>query len=359
MEKVLEKTLGVLVPTQMVESTLRVLRRLKLVDNRLEFSRTNEAIVIPLLRKPSDREVSIIREQCSDARLQRASFEKADLKPRDLREAVQSQVPSDLMSNLPRSFDVIGDIAVLDLPGDLNQFSSAVGKGILRLNPRLRLVLRKSSDVSGTFRTRKFEVIAGTGSTETVYTEFSCRFHLDVASVYFSPRLAHERMRIAEQVKKGECVVDMFAGVGPYSVLIAKVKPDSKLYSIELNPDAFKYLKENVLLNEVADRVIPMFGDARQSGARQLRGVANRIVMNLPSEAKNFIDVALQVLKDEGGIIHYYTFVSRDESITTIKDSFRSAIENQGRRVQSFAFARAIKEVAPNRVQVAIDAFVK
>lgn len=355
----MKKLHGILLPIQMVENALRVLRKMKLVNDGFEFRRTERDVLVPLFREPSDTERSVIREQLGDVEFQSASFAEAKVGPRNLQETVRGHIPDDLISKLPRSFDIIGDIAVLELPKGMERFSSAIGNGILKVNPHIRLVLGKSSDIAGTFRTRKFEVIAGVGGTETIHREFSCRFHLDVATVYFNPRLSHERMRIAQQVKKGEWVVDMFAGVGPYSILIANQQPQSKVYSVDLNPAAIKYLKENTLTNGVADRVIPMLGDARRLAGKELRGIANRIIMNLPSEARNYLDAAMQILKDEGGMMHYYTFAGRGVSTDIIRDSFRSAVENQKRKVESFRFCRVIKEIAPTRVQVAIDALVR
>lgn len=355
----MEKLHGILLPIQMVEKALKVLRKMRLVNDGFEFRRTERDVLVPLFREPSDTERSAIREQLGDVEFQSASFTQATVRPKNLQEIVRGHVPDNLLSELPRSFDIIGGIAVLELPKRMERFSSAIGNGILKVNPHIRLVLGKSSDIAGTFRTRKFEVMAGVGGTETIYREFSCRFHLDVATVYFNTRLSHERMRIAQQVRQGEWVVDMFAGVGPYSILIAKQQPQSKIYSVDLNPAAIRYLKENALTNGVPDRVIPMLGDARRFAAKELRGIANRIIMNLPSEARNYLEAATQMLKDEGGMIHYYTFAGRGESTEILRDSFLSAVENQKRKVESFRFCRAIKEIAPTRVQVAIDALVR
>ncbi len=353
------KLYGILLRAQMVEDALRLLRKLQLLNYGYEFHRTERSVLVPLLREPSDAERTLIRGRLGDIKIQQALFTEAIVKPRKLHDYFRGQVPNDLISKIPRSFDIIGDIAILELPRELESFSSAIGNGLLKVNPHLRLVLKKSSDIAGTFRTRKFEVIAGVGSTETFYNEFSCRFHLDVATVYFNPRLAHERMRVARQVEGEECVADMFAGVGPYSILIAKQKPESKVYSVDINPAAIKYLKENALTNGVADRVIPMLGDAMQLAGKELRGIANRIVMNLPSEAKKYMGAAAQILKKEGAITQFYTFAGRNESVEIIRESFRSAVQRQNRKVESFRFCKVIKEVASSRVQLAVDAFVK
>jgi tRNA (guanine37-N1)-methyltransferase len=224
------------------------------------------------------------------------------------------------------------------------------------LNPHIRVVLRRASQVEGQFRTRKVEVMAGSGGMETIYKEFSCRYHLDVSTVYFNPRLSHERMRIADQVMPDESVVDMFAGVGPYSILIAKLQPKSSVYAVDINPTAIKYLRENIFANTVADRVLPMLGDVKVLASKALRGRAARLIMNLPSEAISYLPAASQILRDEGGIIHFYAFSSREEKIDKVLNSFRSNVEAQNRRVESVRFCKVIKEVAPNRVQVAIDA---
>jgi len=226
------------------------------------------------------------------------------------------------------------------------------------MDSHVRLVLRKSGEIAGTFRTRSLEAIAGTGNTETTHREFSCLYQLDVANAYFNPRLSHERLRVARQVKENECVLDMFAGVGPYSILIAKTHKGCEVHSIDINPDAFRYLKYNIMLNRVADRVIPLFGDARQLVEKDLRGRANRVIMNLPSDSSRFLEVALQALKEQGGVIHYYAFASRKDSVLEITKDVRSIIERHGRVVRSFPFSEIIKEVAPNRVQVAMDVLV-
>jgi tRNA (guanine37-N1)-methyltransferase len=355
----LRKTFGVIVPKAEVQRAIGILRKLKLIDNTLELARTSDTVLVPLAREPSVEKIHEIKKQCANAQITQAFFEEIVTRPRNLVESVRGKLPERLLRSLPHSFDTIGDIAIIELPQELTEFSSTIGEGVMEINPHLRLVLRKSGEVSGTYRTRKFEAIAGVGSTETVHKEFSCLLHLDVAKVYFNPRLSHERMRIARQVKEGEHVLDMFAGVGPYSILIAKTQRTSRVYSLDINPEAFRYLEHNILLNRVADRVVPMLGDAGQLVATKLRGTANRVIMNLPSDSSRFLYTALQALKEEGGVVHYYTFASRSDSVDEIREEVQSVIERQSRTVRTFGFSSIIKEVAPNRVQVAIDAMVK
>jgi tRNA (guanine37-N1)-methyltransferase len=324
----------------------------------IELQRNAEVVGIPLVHSPSAQDERILRRELGSFQVREASFEPIVSRPGDLRDAVRGVIPSNLVSQLPRSFDIIGDIAIIELSSELEDYSVEVGKGILRVNPHVRLVLRKSGDVMGKFRTRELQVVAGSGGMETVHHEFTCRYHLDVSSVYFNPRLAHERRRVAGQVKEEEVVVDMFAGVGPYSILVAKLQPHSRVYAVDINPSAIKYLKENILANEVADRVIPLLGDARELSRSVLHGAADRVIMNLPSEAPHFLDAALHVLKSTGGVVHFYQFAERGAGLENVIEQFRALAAAEKREVQSFKYSKAIREIAPSRVQVALDALI-
>ena len=355
----MKETFGVIISKEDTERALRALRTLKLTSSRYKLARTSTTVVIPLDHEPSPDELRKIKEQCTNAQVTKTSFEEIRKRPRNLAESLHGRIPDQFLASLPHSFDVIGEIATIDIPRELVQFSSIIGEGVMEMDPHLRLVLRKSGEVAGTFRTRRLEAIAGSGGTETMHREFSCLFQLDVAKVYFNPRLSHERLRVARQVNGNECVLDMFAGVGPYSILIAKTREDCEVCSIDINPEAFRYLKQNIMLNQVADRVIPLFGNARQLVEKGLRGTANRVIMNLPSDSSHFLEVALQALKTQGGVIHYYTFASRKDNVPEIVEEVRSMIERHGRIALSFPFSDIIKEVAPNRVQVAMDILVR
>lgn len=349
---------GLVLPTQKAQKALGVLRTMKLGLDGYELGKNHGMIVIPLIRKPSEQQEDILMRELGTFQIQQVSFETKTSRPKNLQEAVAGRVPSKVVSILPRSFDVIGDVAVIDLRPELYPFATEIGMGILQLNPNVRLVVRKLGEVTGKFRTRNLQVLVGSGGMETVHREFSCSYHLDVSSVYFNPRLSHERLRVAEQVKENEIVVDMFAGVGPYSVLIAKRQRSARVYSVDINPSALAYLQENIFSNGVADRVTPLLGDVRYLSEAKVHGIADRVIMNLPSEAENYIDVALRILKKEGGLIHFYQFVQRDTRIDSLTDSFRSSVVAQKKEVKSFDFCKQIREVAPGRVQVAVDAAV-
>jgi len=214
-------------------------------------------------------------------------------------------LPSPVRSLVPRAFDVVGDIAILRLPlpllnsrdpGAIRTLGK-VGQAFLSAHPSIKVVAA-TPGVGGEYRVREIRLIGGEARTETVHQEYGMRLKLDVARVYFSPRLAQEHQRVASQVRANETVIDMFAGVGPFSILAAK--RGAEVYAIEKNSVAAQYLRENVGLNRVHVTVIE--GDAREQ-IRKLKG--NRIIMNLPHHAQDYFYDALSSLKLPG-VIHYY-----------------------------------------------------
>jgi tRNA (guanine37-N1)-methyltransferase len=160
-------------------------------------------------------------------------------------------------------------------------------------------------------------------------------------------------------VSTHDVVVDMFAGVGPYSILIAKLQHHAKVYALDINPSAVKYLKENILANGVTEQVIPLQGDTRQLAEGRIQGTADRVVMNLPSSAEGFLDAASHILKIDGGYIHFYCFAQRGVSLKMVKEQFRMSLLGQKRKVERFTYCDVIREISPTRVQVAIDALIK
>jgi len=353
------RTFGLRVPFQDAHSVIQFLNKVQLVNRNLQFSRHDDCLIIPLNRQLSDAELSELESRSVQARVCEEVFSTSPKRPRDLREACLKLLPSNIVERLPRSYDIIGEIALVEIEDELKAFSSIIGNGILRIHPHLRLVVEKVAKTEGQLRIRKVKPIAGHGKTETVHREFSCKFSLDVDCVYFNPRLSHERMRIAKQVKGGEVVVDMFAGVGPYSILMAKTQPIVQVFSIDLNPAAYKYLAENIFLNKVVERVSCHLGDARKYASTSLRGIADRVVMNLPSNSSEYLDTASSFLKPNGGIIHYYAFAQRNQNIEDVASIFQSLLKASGRRVETIKYQRVIKEVGPNRVQIVLDAIIR
>ena len=153
---------------------------------------------------------------------------------------------------------------IIEIPPELKPYEKTIGEAILKTHRNIKTVLAKAGAINGIYRIREYIHIAGENKTQTLHREFGCQYHVDLAKAYFSPRLSHEHERVAELVQAGETVVDLFAGVGPFSVLIGKRNPKAKVYAVDLNPDAVELLKVNVRVNRVENHVFPILADARE-----------------------------------------------------------------------------------------------
>jgi len=183
---------------------------------------------------------------------------------------------------VPTSYDVVGDIAIIRVPKSLEHRSEIVARAIMQIDKHVRTVLRQASPISGDFRLRELGFVAGERKTETVHKEFGCLFKVDLKQCYFSPRLSYERMRIAAMVRPFELVVNMFAGVGCFSIIIAKHSKARKVYSMDINPAAIYHHKDNVRLNRVEGIIEPILGDAKEIIEARLRRVSDRVLMPCP-----------------------------------------------------------------------------
>ena len=235
-----------------------------------------------------------------------ADLEQLEQTPTDYRDIVD--VPEEIKQELPTSFDVIGDVAIVKLPEPLIRYKKQIGEAMMFVNRSLRIVMMDSG-VKGDLRIRELEQIAGGGGSETVHKEFGVRMIVDPSKIYFNPRLATERSRIAAMVKDGEVIIDMFAGAAPFGLVICKTARPSVVYSIDLNPDAECFVRRNMELNHI-DKIVPITGDA----AEKIKGLPNadRVIMNLPQMAETFLPDALSRTK-AGGIIHLHKIIERAE----------------------------------------------
>ncbi|NJF24554.1 class I SAM-dependent methyltransferase family protein [Thermococcus sp. Bubb.Bath] len=274
-----------------------------------------------------------------------AEFKETGIRPHSYREVVK--VPDELRPLLPSSFDIIGDIAIIELPEELMEYGNAIGEAILKVHRHIKAVFAKGSSVSGEYRVRELIHLTGERRTETLHRENGIRLRLDVARVYYTPRLATERMRVFEKTRPGEVVFDMFAGVGPYSILLAK---KAKLvFACDINPWAIKYLEENRRLNK-AFNVIPILGDVRKIVGQV---EADRVIMNLPKFAGKFLREAMVSVKS-GGTIHYYGFGPEEDLFSEHEAKIKAFARELGFKVE-FLDERKVRPYAPRQFNIAID----
>lgn len=341
------------------QKALTLLRGLELLNRELKLERGDDQVQVPLVRMPHAEELKELKDCLVDMEISERQFFESVQQPATLVDLLSDRIPPFALASLPHAIDFIGDIAVVEIPPELEGYRQVIGESVLKAHKRVKTVLAKWSPVSGVYRLRTFEVIGGETKTETVHREYGCVFHVDLAKAYFSPRLSYEHARVASSVKEDETVIDMFAGVGPFSILIAKRRPEVRVYAIDVNPEAYRFLTKNVVANHVTDKVTPILGDAEQVVNESLVGAADRIIMNLPEKAIEYVDVACKALKQEGGIIHYYQFVNTPKPTETADNRFTEAIKQTNRKLHKIMQARIVRGVAPFTYQVVIDAEIK
>lgn len=284
------------VPREEGESIRKKLLEGGLLEASLKIRKDGDQLLIPITNPEALENMNPILEE----------FEERDVPETDYRKFVD--ISEELREQLPTSFDVVGDIAIIRLADDLVPYAGDVGDAMRKVMPRLRTVAMDRG-VQGEFRVRSLEVVSGEPSMVTTHTEYGLRFKVDVSTVYFNPRLAGERRRVSYLVREGEVVIDMFAGVGPFSLMIAKYSSSREVHAIDINPDAIVLMRENIEINKV-EGVNPLLGDARE--LMPDLPAADRIIMNLPHSAHEFLQDASLNLKP-GGTIHLYAISERDE----------------------------------------------
>jgi tRNA (guanine37-N1)-methyltransferase len=338
------------------EKTIALATKLGIMDKTLLIQRDDAFLCIPLIGQPDEEMLEKLKTQIPNLQVQTATFAEKIRQEKTLTQALSSQLPPELISRLPHAMDVIGDIAIIDIPPQLKAYENLIGAAVLETQKNVKTVLAKAGDISGVFRVRDYTFIAGENKTHTIHREYGCQYHVDIAKAYFSPRLSTEHQRVASLVQAGEVVVDLFAGVGPFAVLIAKTQKNVKVYGVDLNPDAVHLLEENVHLNKVAREVFPVLGDAREIAKTQLKGAADRVIMNLPETAIDFVDAACNALKPSGGVVHFYGFVRQPDTIEDLQQQFSYLVEKNGRVLDGFVCSRSIRETAPFESQIVLDA---
>lgn len=275
-----------------------------------------------------------------------------------LKTILKNVLPPEDISKLYSAFDIVGSIIILRIPDSLDSRKHIIADTVLMNIKSAKSIFAQTSAVQGDYRLRNLEYLAGVNCTATEHREHGCRFKVDVSKTYFSPRLSTERMRISKMIADNEIITNMFAGVGTYSILIAKSNKTCKVYSIDSNPIANELALVNAQLNKVRERVIPICGDAREVIAKQLRGTSTRVLMPLPEKAKEFVDFAVMALKEKKGMIHYFAHIratSKKLALDNAALDIKYAFINHDYRIAS---TRVVREVGPRMYQTVSDIIV-
>ncbi len=303
------KALALKVNLNEMEKMLRILKESGLLINNLRIIKNDGKAFIPVSECPEGYECEYMEFQ--------------EIKKIKSYQDLLS-LPENLKRILPRSYDRIGDIIVLKLRDELYPYKREIGEALLKFHKGCKMVAIDKG-VMGEFRIRDLEVIAGDG-LETIHVENGVKIYVDLSKAYFSPRLGGERLRVLRKVGDNEKILDMFAGVGPFSLLLAKFRKVT-VYSIDKNIYAIELLKKSMELNHLKN-IVPIAGDVIDVVPKL--GNFDRIIMNFPTKSLEYLDLALSSIK-KNGFIHLYTLQEN------IEDTINGIIlKNRSIRIQEY-----------------------
>jgi tRNA (guanine37-N1)-methyltransferase len=285
-----------------------------------------------------------VKAEISGYEFSRKKLKPREERPHNLAEALERQ--GIRAKNVISSFDLLGNIAVVEIPKGMDAKKAA--KAIMQVHSSVEAVYSKQGGMQGRYRVRKFRLIGGKKLKIARYRENGTLMEFDVEKVFFSPRLSTERKRIAELTQNGENVLVLFAGVGPFALCIAKQKPLSKVIGIELNKEAVKWFKRNIKLNKL-ENVKAVLGDVKKE-INKFKGWADRIVMPLPKDAEFFLKDAEKASR-KGTVIHFYTFVDSKRPEQHAMEKIKNNLTKKYRIIQM----KKVRDYSPKIVQVVAD----
>ncbi len=323
--------IGIKVPLEKAEEVRQQLIEKGLYRKGYKPLRLANAVVFPLQRW-SD-ELSGMGEPFS------AVFPSRG-KPSSLKEALAKRG----IKPAVRAFDLIGDVAVVEVPEELWDRRREIGEALAEVH-NVSAVYAKASGMEGLYRVRRLELVWGEDRDVALYKENGVVMEVPFKEAFFSPRLSAERARIAGLVKPNERVLVLFAGVGPFALAIAKACPSCHVTGVEINPKAVEAFKRNVELNKLSN-VEVVLGDA---AAFEGEGF-DRVVMPLPKDAEKFLSTAERAVK-KGGVVHIYSFVERKRPLQEMLEKVKAHMSSPFEPL----FWKKVREYSPALIQMVLD----
>ena len=250
---------------------------------------------------------------------------------------------------LPNGYHLVGHVALLDVSEQLLPYADILGKIILEYETRIKSVAIKIGPTTGIIRTPNYKLIAGELITNTTHIENGVKFRVDPLRLTFSRGNTKERIEMPLKVRQDEIVIDMFSCVGQFALHIAKKSLASKVIAIEINPVAYKFLLENIILNNLKEKVNPILGDCREIRPNLK---ANRIIMGYLHDTIDYLPYALDMLTVNGGMVHMHMIVTKEEK-STILDKIENICKNF--KFLPKIITRKIKKYAPNIDHLVFD----
>lgn len=272
-------------------------------------------------------------------------------KPKTVDDFLKSKLTKEELVLIPRSQEVVGRILILEIPEELIHKEKLLAGAYLQASKNIDTVVRKESTHQGEFRTRTVRILAGKKSKETIHKENGVELKLHLEKTYFSARSAGERLRLSQQVKKGEDVLIMFSGAAPYPLVLAKNSAARQIYGIELNPLAHGYAHENIHRNHLEHKITLFQGNVL-TVLPKLKRKFERIVMPLPKTGEDFLPLALSRIKPKG-FIHLYSFLDTKD-ISAYAQKIKAIAKKTHRSVRILKIVRC-GQFSPGTFRVCFD----
>ena len=326
------------------ESIKKYLIKEEIYNKDYAILRTKNHIYFPISSENS------IEKKFSDVQIVNKPLIKLAAK-QSLKDAIKNKLTKTELSFLKRAFDVIGDIAIIEIPAKLTKKQKTIAQALLNQHKNIKVVLKKAGIHVGVFRTQKLKHLAGEKRKETIYRENGVQIKLDVEKVYFSPRLSTERKRIAGLIKKGEEILVMFSGCGIYPAVIAKNTEAKHITGIEINTVAHRYALENIRINKAAN-IDLINGDVKNIAPRMAQRY-DRILMPLPKGAEDFLDLAIDLIKPKG-TIHFYDFLAEEDFPGKSISKIDNACKKSEKKYKIISSVRC-GQYSPRKYRVCID----
>jgi len=350
-------------------------KKLRIINPNYQIEYDGNYILFPI-KILSDEQfhelIKTLKNQLSIEIINKKGKSKGKIERRSLEDLLENTLPNEVLNIIPRSYDIIGNIAIVEFDrfSELSKkksikYKNQVASAIIQVNKGLKSVYEKKSEIKGVYRLREFSILKGPDNSETIHKENKCLFKLDIKKTYFSPRLVYERNRIAtSQFNENENITDMFAGVGPFSIQIAK-NHRVNMHSFDINPAACKYLEDNVKLNKVNDKIkvynldVKNLVDPKSTLGETLKNSMDRVIMNLPEKAANYIDVACFLLKESGGILHYYLFNEKSSTIEQTIQNLEKKFDEEKYHIAKILSSRKVKGYSPKIDLLSFDLYLR
>ena len=260
----------------------------------------------------------------------------------EIRKKLSDRLPSELLSFIPNKWEKLGDVVIIKLHEKTKEYNELIAEVFANVL-KAKTVLWDKSGITGELREPSTEIIYGLDNCLTVHKENNIRYKLDPRKVMFSSGNMDERIRMAKISNKSEVVVDLFAGIGYFTLPIAVYSRPKKIFACEKNPVAYGFLCENISLNNVADIVEPLSGDNRVVAPKN---VADRVILGYFGNTHSFLSTAFDCLKDHSGFIHYHDTFSEKAVPDDAMNYVNKVAEIYDKNIELLEY-RSVKSYAP------------